>query len=118
MFNRELGISLGDIFDNDDKKLTQVLILNDENPVGTMRLRQLNDIVKIERMAILAESRGKEMGKVAINMIKNHCKNSGIMRIELDSIYSVRKFYESCGFHACGKPYKIGLSYVKVSLDL
>ena len=62
IFNKELGLSNSDIFDDDDKKLEQFLIISDEKIVGTFRLRETSDSYKIERMGILSEYRSKGFG--------------------------------------------------------
>ena len=49
IFNQEMGLSNDDIFDEDDMKLEQFLIINEEGntAVGTFRLRELVIFIKL-----------------------------------------------------------------------
>jgi len=87
IFNKELGLSNSDIFDDDDKKLEQFLIISNEKIVGTFRLRETSDSYKIERMGILSEYRSKGFGKLTLEEIKAHSKKTDKSKIILDSIY-------------------------------
>jgi len=119
IFNKELGLSNSDIFDNDDKKLEQFLIKSGEKIVGTFRLRETSDSYKIERMGILSEYRSKGFGKLTLEEIKTHSKKTNKSKIILDSIYDVRNFYAKSGFVQMGDVYyKVGIPHVKMYFEL
>ncbi len=119
IFNKELGLSNSDIFDNDDKKLEQFLIKSGEKIVGTFRLRETSDSYKIERMGILSEYRSKDFGKLTLEEIKTYSKKTNKSKIILDSIYDVRNFYAKSGFVQMGDMYyKIGIPHVKMYFEL
>ncbi len=119
IFNKELGLSNSDIFDDDDKKLEQFLIISDEKIVGTFRLRETSDSYKIERMGILSEYRSKGFGKLTLEEIKAHSKKTDKSKIILDSIYEVRNFYAKSGFVQIGDVYsKVGIPHVKMYFEL
>jgi len=119
IFNKELGLSNSDIFDDDDKKLEQFLIKSGEKIVGTFRLRETSDSYKIERMGILSEYRSKGFGKLTLEEIKTHSKKTNKSKIILDSIYDVRNFYAKSGFVQMGDVYyKVGIPHVKMYFEL
>ena len=119
IFNKELGLSNSDIFDDDDKKLEQFLIISDEKIVGTFRLRETSDSYKIERMGILSEYRLKGFGKLTLEEIKVHSKKTDKSKIILDSIYDVRNFYAKSGFVQIGEVYsKVEIPHVKMYFEL
>ena len=119
IFNKELGLSNGDIFNDDDKILEQFLIMHDGKAVGTFRLREVNNFHKIERMGILSEYRSKGFGKLALDEIKSYSKKARKSKIILDSIYDVRHFYANSGFVQVGEMYfKVGLPHVNMFFNL
>ena len=119
IFGKELGISENNIFDNDDQKLGQFIIINNEKPIGTFRLRDQGNSYKIERMGILSPYRSKGLGKLTLEKIKSYSKKNNKTKIVLDSIYDVRGFYVKSGFVQNGDKYsKVGIPHVKMSLDL
>ena len=85
IFNKELGISLNNIFDNDEQKLEQFLIMKNNDIVGTFRLRTENNSYKIERMGILSEFRSKGFGKIALEEIIIYSMKMNKSKIILDS---------------------------------
>ena len=118
IFNKELGISLNNIFDN-DQKLEQFFIMKNNGIVGTFRLRTENNSYKIERMGILLEFRSKGFGKIALEEIIMYSLKMNKSKIILDSIYAMRDFYAKSGFIQIGNVYsKVGIPHVKISIHL
>ena len=119
IFSTEMGISKDDIFDNDDQKLEQFLIKNNEKIVGTFRLREEGSSYKLERMGILSQYRSNGLGHLALEEIKTYSKKDNKTKIILDSIYDTRDFYASSGFIQIGGVYsKVGIPHVKMCIDL
>ena len=119
IFNKELGISLNNIFDNDDQKLEQFFIMKNNDIVGTFRLRTENDSYKIERMGVLSEFRSKGFGKIALEEIIMYSMKMNKSKIILDSIYAIRNFYTKSGFIQIGNVYsKVGIPHVKMFINL
>ena len=119
IFNKELGISLNNIFDDDDQKLEQFLIMKNNGIIGTFRLRTENNSYKIERMGLLTEFRSKGFGKIALEEIIMYSMKMNKSKIILDSIYTIRDFYAKSGFIQIGNVYsKVGISHVKMSINL
>lgn len=122
IFNQEMGLSNSDIFDEDDEKLEQFLVINEQGTtVGTFRLRDAEEdnFHKIERMGILSEYRSKGYGRSALDEIKMYSKKAGKSKIILDSIYDVREFYAKSGFIQAGEVYsKVGIPHLNMYCDL
>jgi ElaA protein len=119
IFNDELGLSNSDIFDDDDKKIDQFLIICDGIIIGSFRLRDVDNSHKIERMGILSKYRSKGYGKLSLDEIKLYSKKAKKSKIILDSIYDVRNFYTKSGFVEFGDIYcKVGISHVNMYFDV
>jgi len=119
IFNNELGISLNNIFDDDDQKLEQFLIMKNNGIIGTFRLRTENNSYKIERMGLLTEFRSKGIGKIALEEIIMYSIKMNKSKIILDSIYTKIDFYAKSGFIQIGNVYsKVGIPHVKMSINL
>lgn len=120
IFHQEMGLSNSDIFDEDDKKLEQFLIISEDGDtaVGTFRLREIDNFHKIERMGVLSEYRSRGYGRSALDEIKMYSKKAGKSKIVLDSIYHVREFYTKSGFVQVGEVYsKVGIPHVNMYCD-
>jgi predicted GNAT family N-acyltransferase len=119
IFNEELGLLNSDIFDDDDKKIDQFLIICDGIIIGSFRLRDVDNSHKIERMGILSKYRSKGYGKLSLDEIKSYSKKANKSKIILDSIYDVRNFYAKSEFVEFGDVYcKVGIPHVNMYLDV
>ena len=70
VFTDELKIPESCVFDELDNTSVQILISNNDSIIGTLRLRQYNDGVKLERMAILPQFRKMSFGTKVIDEVK------------------------------------------------
>ena len=119
VFNTELGISESELFDKNDETCDHFLIFNGEKIVGSVRIRSIENTIKLERMAILKEFRTKNYGKNCLLQIKEYYSTKNSSRIILDSIYSVRGFYKKCGFVEEGEIFqRVGIDHIRMSLTL
>ena len=117
VFNIELGISENKLFDKYDETCDHFLIFNGEKIVGSVRIRCMENTVKLERMAILKEFRTKNYGKNCILQIIEYYSTKDFCNIILNSIYSVRGFYKKCGFIEEGKIFqRVGIDHIRMSL--
>lgn len=92
----------------DDQSQHTILEVN-KIPAGTARVRYSAEKVKIERVAILYEYRGKGFGKKIIEYVIKDILYSG----KVDQIVRVAQnhaipFYEKMGFMVCGPEYMDG----------
>ena len=117
VFHRELGISKKDLFDEQDETCDHFLIFDGKQIVGSVRMRSIKKIIKLERMAILKDFRTKNYGKNCILQLKEYYSKIGYSKIILDSIYSVRNFYKKCDFIEEGEIFqRVGIDHIRMTL--
>ena len=117
VFNIELGILESEILDKHDEKCDNFLILDGKKIAGSVRIRSIENTIKLERMAILKEFRAKNYGKNCILQITEYYSTKNFSQLILDSIYSVRGFYKKCGFIEEGEIFqRVGIDHIRMSL--
>lgn len=88
-----------DGFDVLDSLCDHFLILNDSKPCGALRCMNVDEeSVQVQRFCILKDFRNLGIGKVAMGFLEDYYKRKGKSKIQMDSKYSVYKFYEKCGY--------------------
>lgn len=87
-----------DRFDNMESVCDHFLILKDNEPCGTLRCMNVDDSIKVQRFCILKDFRNFGIGKTAMEFVEEYYKKIGKTKIQMDSKYSVYKFYEKCGY--------------------
>ena len=119
VFYVELGISKSELFDKYDEFCDHFLIFDGKHIVGSVRVISIDKKIKIERMAILKNFRTKNHGETCISQIKEYYSSRGFSKIILDSIYSVKKFYQKCGFIEEGMVFqRVGIDHIRMSFTL
>lgn len=79
---------------------THFLLTDDTDmPLGTVRYRALDDeLIKVERMAVLKEGRGNGYGYDLMNAVHEHAKAAGYKKAKLGSQVHAIPFYEKLGY--------------------
>ena len=117
VFFEEIGISKSELFDKFDETSDHFLFLDQNSVIGSVRLRQIENTVKLERMAIYTEFRNQNFGYDAIRQIIDHYRERKIEKIILDSIYDVKDFYKKCGFTEVSQIFdRVGLPHITMEL--
>ncbi|BBB91406.1 MAG TPA: GNAT family N-acetyltransferase [Methylomusa anaerophila] len=95
-----------DEYDN-HKNTQHVLLFTDkEKAVGTARFRPYGDgVLKIERVAVLAEQRGGGVGRMIMEAIETEARKAGYKCLKLSAQLHARKFYERLGYQSYGEVY-------------
>lgn len=119
IFSDEMGISELEIFDKFDKMSEHFLFTNHNHVIGSVRLRQIGNNMKLERMAIYEKFREQNFGHDAVRQIIDYYKEQKFKKIILDSIYDVRGFYKKCGFTEVGQIFdRVGLPHITMEISL
>lgn len=116
VFVKEQKIPENIVVDKLENQADHFLALNHLKPVGTARIRYLDDeIAKIERMAILKEYRGKEVGSKLLKYILNVLNEKGIKTATMNAQLSTQQFYSKFGFRQVGKIFEeVGIKHIKM----
>lgn len=106
VFIEEQGVSEVEELDNlDDGALHFLARIGDAN-VGTARVILVGDTVKIGRVCVLKEHRGKGFGAQIITQILDQFSgHSAVMRAKLGAQTHAIEFYRRLGFEAFGPIY-------------
>ena len=118
VFFDEMGIPESEIFDNLDEESDHFIFIEKNRVIGSVRLRHIENYIKLERMVIYREFRLQSFGHDAIKQIIDHYKRKKITKIVLDSIYDIRDFYKKCGFIEVDKVFdRVGLPHITMELS-
>lgn len=117
VFQLEQGVAPELEFDGKDAESTHLLAYSDGVPIGTLRLRYLdNQTVKLERLAVLPDARGQGIGKQLVVHALEHLKATNIRAVRIHAQLAVQNFYEKLGFFPEGETFQeAGIPHVKMS---
>ena len=92
--------------DEYENKAIHFIVYLENTPIATARLLRKNiDLAKIERVAVLKEYRGKNIGKYIMNEIIKLAKIKNFKQLILSSQTQAIPFYEKLGFKCQGKEF-------------
>ncbi len=75
-------------------------------PVGTARLRQVDDHAKAERVAVLPAMRGLGIGDLLMRTLQDVARAQGFEEVHLNAQLQVVPFYERLGYQAEGPEFE------------
>lgn len=106
VFVEEQQVSPEEEWDDLDASATHYLLYREGAPVGTVRLRILDDTAKIERVAMLAACRGSGLGAQLMQHVMAQARlYPSVRRMRLGAQVQAIPFYEKCGFTVCSELY-------------
>jgi predicted GNAT family N-acyltransferase len=120
VFQEEQGVSTELEFDGLDAIATHFLAYLDHQPVGTTRIRNIDEqTVKIERLAVLPEARkqgiGRKLMETALEVITNQNKHIAIVHAQ----EYIANLYRQLGFEQVGDRFtEAGISHIKMAKQL
>ena len=121
VFVGEQGVSLALELDGRDDAARHFLAVRDGEPVGTLRLRGLDDgrVAKIERVAVLPKARGAKIGQALVETSLAAARAAGAEVALLHAQTNVQGFYGRLGFVAFGPEFvEDGIMHVAMALPL
>ncbi len=103
-------------FDGQDEASQHSIALWAGEPTGTMRMRGIAaGQVKVERLAVLPEFRGRGIGRRLMEEALAVLCEQGIEVVQVHAQIQVRSFYEKLGFESQGEEFvEAGILHVKM----
>jgi predicted GNAT family N-acyltransferase len=91
-------------FDAYDLTATHFVAIAAGAVVGTLRLIETPDHIKIGRVAVARLARGNGIGRALMQHAMAHARAAGHSRFALSAQYDKTRFYESLGFRIVSPP--------------
>jgi predicted GNAT family N-acyltransferase len=101
VFVEEQGVPIEDEFDEFDNlngQCEHLLVYFEEQPVGTGRIRWVNEFGKLERICILEPYRKFGLGKVIITALEEIAQGRGVKKVKLHGQTQAEGFYKKLGY--------------------
>ena len=101
VFVEEQGVPLEgefDEFDTLDAPCEHILVYYNEQPVGTGRVRWVDEFGKLERICILKPYRKFGLGKVILKALEEIAEEHGRSRVKLHGQTHAEAFYHKLGY--------------------
>lgn len=105
VFVKEQGVPLEAEFDQYEEAADHILVYWNGKPVGTGRLRTMDEIAKLERICILPAYRKHGLGKEIIRALENIAKEKGMAKAKLHAQKQAQGFYEKLGYTCVSEPF-------------
>jgi predicted GNAT family N-acyltransferase len=120
VFQQEQGVPVELEFDGKDEQATHFLAYFDTQPVGTVRIRMLDDTtVKLERLAVLPQFRTFGIGRKIMETALEFLSRQKITTVRIHAQEAVKEFYQKLGFVAEGAIFEeAGIPHLKMSKQL
>ena len=104
-------------WDEFEESSTHYLAILDDIPVGTARVREVQidgqRTAKLERFAVLKDSRGKGLGRLLVKQTMDIAEKSGYDVMYLHAQSHLSQFYASLGFSVVGDEFdEAGIPHV------
>ena len=94
VFVQEQGVSEAIDFDGKDRSCGHLLLLLDDEAVGTLRIRTTAEGTKLERIAVLSSCRGQGFGELLVRCALSLVEGNVYIHAQVHS----QGFYEKLGF--------------------
>jgi predicted GNAT family N-acyltransferase len=116
VFQEEQGVDPALEFDGLDATATHLLAYLDERPVGTARIRYLEQqTAKIERLAVLSTARGLGIGKKLMVKALDVAQENNTQDIVVNAQEYVKDLYQQLGFEQVGERFEeAGIVHIKM----
>ncbi len=119
VFVEEQGVPEAIELDDDDARAFHVVALLGVRCVGCGRMVPRRDYVKIGRMAVECEWRGRGVGRRLLDFMLQRARALGYRRAVLHAQLHAEDFYLKAGFAPVGEPFdEAGIPHRRMELDL
>lgn len=81
--------------DENDGSAVHFVAYDDDMPIGAGRIREPEvGVAKVERVCILPQYRGKQLGKLMMDKMEEYAKDAGLKTVKLNAQSYAIPFYE------------------------
>ncbi|MGA1872495.1 MAG: GNAT family N-acetyltransferase [Thermoplasmatota archaeon] len=116
VFVNEQNVSEEIEFDDHEGDSVHLLLMRSGTPIGCARYRWDGRDIKLERLALLKEERGKGYGKTIMEGILNIVLPMNPTRIYLHSQTRALEFYRRFGFEPSGETFlEAGIEHISMT---
>lgn len=99
VFIREQGVPPALELDEHDQTALHFVAYAGRRPIGAARLRPYDsDTGKVERVAVLADWRGKGVGRLLMAVVEREAAARGFVRLRLNAQTHAEPFYRKLGY--------------------
>lgn len=116
VFQLEQGVPPDVDFDGQDETATQLIAYLDQQPVGTARIRYLDDYTaKIERLAVLPIGRGQGIGQKIMEKALDVAATKNLKEVVIHAQKYIKCLHQKLGFAQEGEPFQeVGIPHIKM----
>ncbi len=120
VFVQEQQVPLSREIDKDEAYAVHFVLYEQGEPLATARLLPIDENrVKLQRMAVLQQARGRGFGEKVLEEAERFAKEQGFKEITLGAQLTARSFYEKSGFAAYGPVFQdAGIDHVAMIKQL
>jgi predicted GNAT family N-acyltransferase len=119
VFVEEQGVPLDEELDDRDAEALHLVALDGAAVVGTCRLLETGDALKLGRMAVAATARRRGIAARLLEEAEVQALARGVRVIRLSSQVGARAVYERAGYTAYGAPFvEAGIDHVMMEKTL
>ncbi|WP_271402315.1 GNAT family N-acetyltransferase [Salinicoccus roseus] len=119
VFVEEQNVPMDREVDEYEDTATHILLIDDE-PIGTVRYRPASDVmIKVERMAVLPEERGRKLGLKLMEFVHKHARDNGYTHAKLGAQVHAVDFYKKLGYSVSSEEFEdAGIPHVYMERTL
>lgn len=120
VFVQEQQVPLSREIDKDEAYAIHFVLYDQGEPLATARLLPIDENqVKLQRMAVLKQARGRGLGEKVLEEAERFAKEQGFREITLGAQLTARLFYENSGFTTYGPVFQdAGIDHIAMTKDL
>ncbi|MGE7543281.1 GNAT family N-acetyltransferase [Sporosarcina newyorkensis] len=108
-----------DEFDAQKGICEHILVVDEEQAVGTGRIRDVDGVGKLERICILPSHRQLGLGKVIVSALEEIAQEQGIGRVKLHGQTHAEKFYHKLGYKTASEVFmEEGIPHIVMEKEL
>lgn len=102
-----------------DTTAVHFLAFINNTPAGTIRMVKSGKNIKLQRLAVTQENRGKGIAKELIKAFEKKTKEMGYNKVITHAQLHAKEFYEKMGYEATGKEFmEAGIRHIPMHKSL